>query len=203
MKKKIIILSLTILMVCVVCLGLELWRCSSVLSVERFTVEAPFPEPVRIVHLSDLHSWSFGDGNADLIAQVETLEPDLIVMTGDMLDKSDENAQVVCDLIRNLVAAAPVYYCYGNHEYEWMRVNAENLTPFLEAAGATVLDVSYTDVILKGQSVRIGGYHGYYHQPGMYQIPQEQWDAEWCFFGSFENTDMANPIINTGLPVSL
>lgn len=189
MKKKLLIIFLICIAALSAYLGIEAWRCSSALAVESYAVNAPFPEPVRIVQLTDLHSWTFGEGNTDLITQVETLEPDIIVMTGDMLDKSDENANVACSLIRELVKLAPVYYGYGNHEYEWMRTHGENLTPTLEAAGATVLDTSYTDVTLKGQTVRIGGYHGYYHQPGMYQISQEQWQAEWDFFNAFEKTD--------------
>lgn len=189
MKKKISIIILVCFLVLTAWLGFEAWRGASVLTVKYYSVSAPVSEAVRIVQLSDLHGQTFGAGNAELIEQVETLTPDLIVMTGDMLDKSDKNADVVCALIRELIGVAPVYYCYGNHEYTWMTSNGESLTPTLEAAGATVLDISYTDITLKGQLIRIGGYHGYYHQPGMYPISQEQWEAEWDFFNAFEKTD--------------
>ena len=188
MKKKLLIIFLISIAVLGAYLGFEAWRCSSVLAVETYAVEAPFSEPVRIVQLSDLHSWTFGKGNTDLIAQVEALEPDLIVMTGDMLDRSDANADVVCDLIRALADTAPIYYGYGNHEYRWMQIHGKSLTPDLEAAGATVLDTAYLDLTLNGQPVRIGGYHGYYRQPGMYPITQEQWEREISFCDDFENT---------------
>ena len=193
MKKKILILSLSLLLLCAVISGILIWqsarRCRRELSVAAYTVFSGLEAPVRLVQLSDLHGWTFGEENADLIAQVETLEPDIIVMTGDMLDKSEENADVVCDLIRALVNTAPVYYCYGNHEYQWMQSHGESLTPALEAAGAIVLDVAYTDITVNGQPIRIGGYHGYYRQPGMYDISQEQRKAELAFCDDFENTE--------------
>lgn len=193
MKKKNLILSLSLLLLCAVISGILIWksarRCRGELSVAAYTVPSGLEAPVRLVQLSDLHGWTFGEGNAELIAQVETLEPDIIVMTGDMLDKSEENADTVCDLIRVLVNTAPVYYCYGNHEYQWMQSHGESLTLALEAAGAIVLDVAYTDITVNGQPIRIGGYHGYYRQPGMYDISQEQRKAELAFCDDFENTE--------------
>ena len=41
---------------------------------------------VRIAHISDLHGRSFGEGNAELLEKTAALRPDLIVMTGDMVD---------------------------------------------------------------------------------------------------------------------
>lgn len=193
MKKKILILSLSLLLLCAVISGILIWksarRCRGELSVAAYTVPSGLEAPVRLVQLSDLHGWTFGEGNADLAAQVETLEPDIIAMTGDMLDKSEENADTVCDLIRVLVNTAPVYYCYGNHEYQWMQSHGESLTPALEAAGAIVLDVAYTDITVNGQPIRIGGYHGYYHQPGMYDISQEQREREISFCDDFESSE--------------
>ena len=193
MKKKILILTLSLLLLCTVISGILIWKsarqCRRDFSVAAYTVPSGLEASVRIVQLSDLHSWTFGEENAELITQVETLEPDIIVMTGDMLDKSEENADTVCHLIWALVNTAPVYFCYGNHEYQWMQSHGESLTSILEAAGAIVLDVAYTDITVNGQPFRIGGYHGYYRQPGMYDISQEQREAELAFCDDFENTE--------------
>lgn len=143
----------------------------------------------RIVQLTDLHSWEFGEENQELIELVAAQEPDLILMTGDMLDRSDENANVVCALIKELVAVAPVYYGYGNHEYQWMNTHGESLSPMLTEAGAVVLDVGYLDVTVNDQELRIGGYHGYYRQPHMYPVTEEQGVAELTFCDEFEDTD--------------
>lgn len=168
------------------CSGLQPWQ---ELTVTEYTLETDLSESIRIVQLTDLHGWEFGEDNADLIALVAEQEPDLILMTGDMLDRSDENADVVCNLIAALTEIAPVYYGYGNHENAWMERNGESLTPILTEAGATVLDTEYLDITVNGQALRVGGYHGYWKQPGMYPVTEEQRLAELAFAEDFEDTD--------------
>ena len=158
-------------------------------TVTEYTVETESSQPLRIVQLTDLHGWEFGEDNQDLVELVIAQEPDLILMTGDMLDKSDEDAAVVCALIEELCACAPVYYGYGNHETSWMGQHGMDLKPVLTEAGATVLDVEYLDVEINGQELRLGGYHGYYRQPGMLGVSQAQYAAEIAFADDFENTD--------------
>ena len=193
MKKKIIIYGAVIALLLFA--ALAYWVCGSIeqcrteIDVVRYEVAGDLDAPVRIVQLSDLHSWEFGEDNQKLIDLVAAQEPDLILMTGDMLDHSDENADVVCALIEELAAVAPVYYGYGNHEYQWMSNHGESLTPVLTEAGAVVLDVEYLDITVNGQDLRIGGYHGYYRQPGMYDISPERHQAELAFCDDFEETD--------------
>lgn len=154
-----------------------------------YAVDADVKAPVRIVQLTDLHGFEFGEGNSVLVELVAEQEPDLIMMTGDMLDRNDKNADVVCALIEKLVPIAPVYFGYGNHEYEWMNIHSESLTPALEAAGAAVLDVAYMDISVNGQELRLGGYHGYYRQPHMFEVTEVQKAAQLAFCDDFENTD--------------
>ena len=51
-----------------------------------------------------------------------------------------------------------------------------------------MLDVAYTDIEIKGQVLRIGGYHGYYRQPGMFQITEEERQRQLDFCDVFEDT---------------
>lgn len=157
--------------------------------VVHYSVPTEIDNQIRIVQLTDLHGWEFGEKNQRLVELVTAQAPDLILMTGDMLSRSDENAEVACDLIRRLLPIAPVYYGYGNHEYAWMTNHGQSLTPVLEAAGAIVLDVAYTDVEINGQALRIGGYHGYYRQPHMYTIVKAEMERELEFCEAFEDTD--------------
>ena len=192
-KKKRILLWLLAAAVLLGC-GTGIWayrsavRCREELSVAHYTVQTPLTAPIRIVHLSDLHGWRFGENNTRLVELVAQQQPDLILMTGDMLDTSDENADTVCALIEALTEFAPVYYGYGNHEYDWMKRTGESLTPALTGAGATVLDVDYADITINGQALRLGGYHGYYRQPGMFQVTEQQRAAELDFAVQFETT---------------
>lgn len=164
-------------------------QCRTEVNTVMYRIPADISEEVRIVHLTDLHSWKFGQENEKLVKLVEQQTPDLILMTGDMLDQSDESADVVCALIEKLTSISPVYYGYGNHEMSWMSRTGADLTPILSDAGATVLDVEYTDISVNGQALRLGGYHGYYRQPGMYDVTAERHATELEFAESFESTD--------------
>lgn len=75
-------------------------------------------ERIRIVDLSDLHNWTFGEENRDLVNRIRELSPDLITITGDMVMKSDSDISVAVSLCRQLVEIAPVFYTFGNHENE-------------------------------------------------------------------------------------
>ena len=171
-------------------------ECSREVTAVRYEVETDLEAPIRIVQLTDLHGHVFGEKNEILIQIVSEDRPDLILMTGDMVDRDDENADVACDLIRELVQIAPVYYAYGNHEYAWMNTNGESLTPVLEEAGAKVLDVIHEDIEVNGQPLRIGGYHAYYRQPGMYQVTAEEHQHQLDFCDDFENTDRYKILMN-------
>lgn len=171
-------------------------RCTRELTTVSYQVETALEEPIRIVQLTDLHGKVFGEENDMLVEMVAEAEPDLILMTGDMVDRKDKNADVVCALIRALVQIAPVYYGYGNHEYDWMETRGESLTAALEEAGAIVLDVAYEDIEVKGQPIRLGGYHGYYRQPGMYPVAQEERQRQLAFCDDFENTDRYKILLN-------
>ena len=169
--------------------GISIYRCATELTVARYEVPAELSAPIRIVQLTDLHSQEFGDENRELVELVAAQTPDLILMTGDMMDRNDENADVVCALIEKLASVAPVYFGYGNHEYQWMNHHGESLTPALTEAGAVVLDVEYLDITVNGQDLRLGGYHGYYRQPHMFPVTEEQKIAERAFCDDFEDTD--------------
>ena len=168
-------------------------QCAVNLSVVSFPVSTEkLTAPVRIVHLSDLHSHTFGEHNTLLVQTVTEQQPDLIMMTGDMMDRRDSDAAVICDLISQLQDVAPIYYCYGNHEKAWMSATGTDLTPQLQAAGAVVLDTAFTDLTVNGQFLRLGGFHGYYRYWGM----MESSGNEEVFAENFENAEYFKLLLN-------
>ena len=162
------------------------------LRVEYYTVEANINTPIRIVHLTDLHNAEFGKNNSKLIEKVSEQNPDVIFMTGDMLNEDDENVDVVVNLVTELSKIAPIYYGYGNHESAWERTFGKDLHEILGSAGAVVLECEYVDVEINGNIVRIGGYMGYWSQPHMFSKSQEQKEKEYQFFSAFRHQDLPN-----------
>ncbi len=72
----------------------------------------------RMVFLSDLHNKQFGRGNARLLNAIEELEPDAVLVGGDMINgKPGEKLEGALSLLRALAEKYPVYYANGNHEH--------------------------------------------------------------------------------------
>ena len=84
----------------------------------RYTISSYIETPIRIVHLSDLHGSQFGQNNQDLVDAVKREAPDLIFLTGDLIDDDTEDLSAVQSLIAALSQIAPVYASYGNHELD-------------------------------------------------------------------------------------
>ena len=73
----------------------------------------------KIVQLSDLHNKEFGEGNKKLLNKINKIHPDMVVITGDMLNNTQEiqnNGGVLIKLLENLNNNYPIYYVTGEHE---------------------------------------------------------------------------------------
>lgn len=191
----VLILSFVFLFVIVVTVG-YFYISSKSLTINEYTVEESVTSSIRILQLSDLHSAEFGDNNEELIDLVKKQSPDLIVMCGDMINRDEENLDIITDLISSLSDAAPIYYGYGNHEVDWIESFSTDLEDKLTQAGAVVLNNSYRDVSVNDSELRIGGYMGYYRQPGMFTQDDVQKKSELDFANDFENTDRLKILIN-------
>lgn len=167
--------------------GENVWKTS--LTMKKYNTIVALENSVCLIQLADLHNSKFGTNNSELINLVSSQSPDLIFMTGDMLNGYEENTEIVTDLIHNLARIAPIYFSYGNHEVEWEETFQRNLKDIFEEAGAIVLDNEYQDIEINGNQIRIGGYYGYYKQPGMLNQSDEEKQAELNFTEDFENTD--------------
>lgn len=92
----------------------------SLLTVSSFEVRLrrlpPALDRFRIVHLSDLHGVCFGMQNTHLLKVILAQNPDVVVATGDMLDRTRGHGIGFSYLAQLLVPHVPVYAIRGNHE---------------------------------------------------------------------------------------
>jgi predicted MPP superfamily phosphohydrolase len=109
----------------------------------------------KIVHISDLHNKMFGAGQRVVLNKVRLLSPDIIVITGDLVDrrKYDLNAAMV--FISGAVKIAPVYYVSGNHE-AWSG-NYLDIEKSLTDAGVHMLDDVAIEISKGKSSIQIMG----------------------------------------------
>ena len=70
----------------------------------------------NIVQISDLHSKLFGENNKKLIQKIKSLNPDIVVVTGDLIDGENNNYNVALDFMKEISKLYRVYYIIGNNE---------------------------------------------------------------------------------------
>lgn len=109
----------------------------------------------RIAQVSDLHNAEFGGGNQRLLDMLREAEPDMIAITGDLIDSRKTNIAVALAFAEEAVRIAPCYYVSGNHEARIPEYR--ELKAGLEAAGVTVLDDARVEIEISGNSITIIG----------------------------------------------
>ena len=92
----------------------------------------------RIAQISDLHNAEFGEKNARLLNILSEKKPDIIVITGDLVDARHTDVSIALSFAEEAVQIAPVYYVTGNHEASLSQY--EELKTGLESAGVIVLE---------------------------------------------------------------
>ena len=92
----------------------------------------------RIAQVSDLHNAEFGEENSLLLNSLSESKPDMIAITGDLVDAQHTNIDVALSFAEKAVQIAPVYYVTGNHEASLSQYS--ELKTGLEAAGVIVLE---------------------------------------------------------------
>ena len=93
----------------------------------------------RIIQVSDLHNREFGKGNKHLLALIEAQRPDLIAITGDLMDSYHTNLDKALTFARGVSKLAPCYYVTGNHEHRMTREKLDGFLRGLTEAGIRVL----------------------------------------------------------------
>jgi predicted MPP superfamily phosphohydrolase len=111
----------------------------------------------RITVLSDIHAAVFGDSNERLIAKVKATEPDIIAITGDLIDGYEKlpvemQLDIAGVLAESLIQIAPVYFITGNHD--WDSGSIWPLMALLEERGVIILRNKY-ETLIKGEDTII------------------------------------------------
>ena len=109
----------------------------------------------RIAHVSDLHNAEMGKNNEKLLIMLRDADPDMIAITGDLVDSRNTDIEVALQFVREAVKIAPCYYVTGNHE---ARISEyDELKEAMEAADVTVLEDAQTEISLTGEFITLIG----------------------------------------------
>lgn len=108
-----------------------------------------------IVQISDLHNAEFGDNQNKLLGAVTDASPDLIAITGDLIDANHTDVAKAMEFINGAAAIAPVYYVTGNHEAQTNEYKA--LKQQMSNAGVIILNDETAAVERSGEFIRLLG----------------------------------------------
>lgn len=137
--------------------GWLLWGNSALMTSE-YSINAPrLPgsfEGFRIAQVSDLHNTEFGEGNRKLLAALEQAEPDIIVLTGDVIDARNTKPEISLAFAAEAVKIAPCYFITGNHE---ARVDHLGFPEQLRSLGVTVLRNEAVTLERNGDTITLMG----------------------------------------------
>ena len=120
---------------------------------------------IKIVLISDLHSFTYGKDNEPLLQAVRRAAPDLILIPGDLIvTKKTEKYETALRFLRALSKLqVPVFFSNGNHESKAQRQDADSYAAYqryrneMERLGVTVLNNQSRIIQAGGTSVRISG----------------------------------------------
>ncbi len=115
---------------------------STVIGITRYNVGSEkIPsefDGFKILQISDFHTGTFHGGTEKLIYMVKKEKPDIVVLTGDLIDENNVNLVPVTRLVSQLTPTLPVYAVSGNHDVWYY--NFEKYQNMLRKFGVTILE---------------------------------------------------------------
>ena len=156
-KKKIIVLAV----VAAILLAVVIWTAwgNTALELNTYTISSDrLPEAFdgyRIAHVSDLHNTEMGKDNEKLLDMLREADPDIIAITGDLIDSRNTDIDIALQFTKAAMEIAPCYYVTGNHE---ARVSEyDELRGGLIEQGVLVLDDERIELELSYETIALFG----------------------------------------------
>lgn len=130
-------LALLVFLAVIGAIGLDgLWIEPNWIEVTRSEIHGPVTAPLKIAHLSDIHTKGLGRRERRMLEILDEEKPDLIVVTGDTLAANAGNYAECRKVYEKLHAPLGVWVVRGNWE-NWRPVKHEH--SFYESAGVHLL----------------------------------------------------------------
>ena len=126
----------------------------STISISSSHIPAAF-SGFRIAQVSDLHNSEFGKNNTELLKLLSESRPDIIAITGDLIDANHTDVGIALGFAQESVRIAPTYYVTGNHEAASPQY--DTLKAGLEEAGVIVLEDEAVSLERNGETITLFG----------------------------------------------
>lgn len=124
------------------------------IAVRKSRIQSPMWPPVRIVQLSDLHIQDMGVRETRVLKIVGELKPDIVVLSGDVIDRNE--AMETLDTFLAGLPSAQKFAVLGNWEY-WGNIRRDHLEKIYANRGVKLLINARSDLRIKGGDLAVIG----------------------------------------------
>ena len=155
MKRKVVFFIILLIFIVIVWL---IWSNKTVKTTDITVSSNNLPtefNDYKIAHISDLHNAEFGEKNSKIIDILKNQNPDIIAVTGDLVDSNHTNIDIAVSFMKQAVKIAPCFYVTGNHE-AWTEQYNELESKLIEC-GVNVLHDTYFDLEKNGAKIKLVG----------------------------------------------
>ena len=155
-RRRIVLAALSVVLI-----GLVVWVAwgNTALELNTYTITSSrLPENFdgyRIAHVSDLHNAQMGKDNEKVLSTLRQADPDIIAITGDLIDSRNTNLEIALQFVKEAMKIAPCYYVTGNHE---ARVSEYDLLKAgMVSAGVVILENDQAEINIDGNAITLIG----------------------------------------------
>lgn len=148
----------------------------------EYTIEyADLPDALdgfRIAQVSDFHNNDMWGVKEAVVGGIRERTPDIIVLTGDLVDSNDTKIEVSLELVKELCEIAPCYYVTGNHEGWLEDDDFGKLIDGLSENGVAILRDETATFSKNGEEIVIAGIDDPVLSRGIYRLSEIAGDDE-------------------------
>ena len=112
---------------------------------------------LKVAQISDLHKRHFGRKNSWLIETTAKEDPDLILLTGDIISRYETHFGLLDTTLRELNKIAPVYMIYGNHEQSLPPEFHDELKHIITGSGTYLLRNEKSKITINEEEIYVCG----------------------------------------------
>lgn len=162
MKMKAIIICVVLILL----LGSFLYLQNTFLEIYHYNIsDSEILSDFKIAQVSDFHNSTNKRLVNKLVESIKEQEPDIIVLTGDLIDARNTKVDVAIDFVEKIKNVAPIYFVTGNHEASSSKYDV--LKSELKDNGVIILDNKCEVIENDGFKINLVGID----DPSMYYHP--------------------------------
>lgn len=156
-KKKLI--RITISVIAIMLIIWTVWGNVTVGATHYTVASSRLPasfDHYKIAVVSDLHNAEFGENNSRLVELIKKEKPDIIAITGDLVDSGKTDIEIAGKLVEKLATIAPCYYVTGNHEV-WIGKQYQELEKILLDEAVVILHDRTVQLTKNHETIQLVG----------------------------------------------